>query len=58
MLTVHAWFDGVEDFDVEIFEREQLVAGVSDVVIDKEIGVDVAGMGSELAERFIIIHLP
>ena len=43
---------------MEIFVREQLVAGVSDIVIDKEIGVDVAGMGSELAERFIIIHLP
>ena len=34
------------------------VAGVSDVILDEDIGVDVAGVGSELTERFIILHLP
>ena len=58
LVTVLAGFYGVEDLDVKVLKFEHAVADVFDVVIDEEIGVDVAGMGSELAERFIILHLP
>ena len=34
------------------------VVDVLDVAIDEEIGEDVAGVGSEFTERFIILHLP
>ena len=57
LLTVLAGFDGAEDLDVEVFEFEHAGADVFDVVIDEEIGVDVAGVGFEFTKGGIIILL-
>ena len=58
LFPVIAGFDGTEDLDVEVFEFEHAVAYPADVAIDEEIGVDVAGVGSELTECLIILRLP
>ena len=37
--------DGAEDLDVEVFEFEHAVADAFDVIIDEEVGTDIAGVG-------------
>ena len=57
LVTVLAGFYGVEDLDVKVLKFEHAVADVFDVVIDEEIGVDVAGVGFEFTKGGIIILL-
>ena len=56
-LPVLAGFDGAEDLDVEVLEFEHAVADVFDVVIDEEVGTDIAGVGFEFTKGGIILLL-
>ena len=57
LFTVLAGLDRAEDLDVERFEFEHAVADVFDVVIDEEIGADVADVGFEFTKGGIILLL-